>query len=175
MAQGDSFAPTPLQFAVLRRRDGRGRGEIRARLWLQATAMPVGGVSSLEALPWPCPSPFLAPGETLGLVRRARQRRRLGVVTFLEALLRCPGCLPEEHLVWVASLASAVRLGVPGCHMRVVAMDMSIRGAMYSIIDASSATSSSSQASSCCSLADLLDTMDGECDDLVWLGVFVVL
>ena len=77
--------------------------------------------------------------------------------------------------MWVASLASAVWLGVQGCHVRDVVVDMSIRGAMYSIIDASSATSSSSQTSSRCSLADLLGTIGGECVDLVCFGVFVVL
>jgi hypothetical protein len=129
MAQGDSFAtPPPLRSVALRGRDGQRRGEIRALQ--RATATPVGAVSSLEALAWPCPSPFMAPGETLGSVRRARQRRRLGVVPFLEALSRCPGCLPEERLEWAASLALAVRCGVSGCHEWVVAVGMSIRGAI---------------------------------------------
>ena len=86
----------------------------------------------------------MSPEETLGSVHRARQRRRLGVVTFLEALPRCVGCLPEEQLVWVALLALAARLGVPVCHVWVVAVGMSIRGAMYFIIDASSVMFSNS-------------------------------
>jgi hypothetical protein len=120
-----------------------------------------------------CPSPVLSPGETLGSVRRARQWRRLGAVPFLEALPRCSGCVRRSSW-FVASPASAVRLGVPSCHARAVAEGMSIRGAMYSIINTSPTVSSPSQAISRCPLADPLGTKGGECVELVWLGVFVV-
>ncbi|XP_037423142.1 uncharacterized protein LOC119287664 isoform X1 [Triticum dicoccoides] len=119
-------------------------GEIRALLRLRVTMTPVGAVSSLEALSWPCPSPDQAPRETPGSVRRARQRRHHGVVLSLETLRGCLECLSWRSTWCGLPCLPRPRGFVTCCHMLVVAVGMGIQGAMYSIFDAFFEMSSSS-------------------------------